>query len=309
MLKNYYTIFVTPPKTGRTKQFHFRKKTFYVLILLLTLFIIGDYIAIVTYRESANLKKKNAQQKGKIEELEKVTKVVDEIKKDESFIRDFLGLEKSGSSMGGPGTGGTGGTDPELIDSSYTISLDLDTTVSHKKSEDNRSLLTTAFLLKKDLEELRDELLDRKSEWDTRPTIMPLQTDEYWISSGFGWRKGPFTGLREFHRGLDISAKRGTPILAPADGVVISAGKDRHIGRFIKIRHTEKITTLFGHMLELKAKKGDNVTRGTIIGLMGNSGRSTGYHLHYEVRKDDVSDNPHNHILNSHISNTLVAMR
>ncbi len=306
MLKNYYTVFVTPPKTGRTKQFHFRKKTFYVLILLLILFIIGDYIAILKYRESANLKKENAQLKGEKEELEKVTKVVDEIKKDESFIRDFLGLEKSGSSMGGPVIDGT---DPELIDSSYTISLDVDTKVSHKESADNGSLLTKAFLLKKDLEELRDELLDRKSEWDTRPTIMPLKTDEYWISSGFGWRKGPFTGLREFHRGLDISAKRGTPILAPADGVVISAGKDRHIGRFLKIKHNEKITTLYGHMLELKVKKGDEVTRGTIIGLMGNTGRSTGYHLHYEVRKDDVSDNPHNHILNSHISNTLVAMR
>jgi murein DD-endopeptidase MepM/ murein hydrolase activator NlpD len=309
MLKNYYTVFVTPPKTGRTKQFHFRKKTFYVLILLLTLFIIGDYIAIVTYRENANLKKEIAQIKGEKEELEKVTKVVDKMKKDESFIRDFLGLEKSGSSMGGPGTGGTGGADPELIDSSYTISPDVDTPVSHNEREANGSLLTTAFLLKKNWKEIRNELLDRKSEWDTKPTIMPLQADEYWISSGFGWRKGPFTGLREFHRGLDISAKRGTPILAPADGVVISAGKDRHIGRFIKIRHTEKITTLFGHMLALKVKKGDEVTRGTVIGLMGNSGRSTGYHVHYEVRKDDVSDNPHNHILNSHISNTLVAMR
>jgi len=199
-----------------------------------------------------------------------------------------------------------GGVDPNFIDTSSTISLNTDTMFPYKDGEQEVSLIENALLLKRDLQELIDKLNDRKSEWDTRPTIMPVQADAYWISSGFGWRKSPFTGLREFHRGLDISARRGTPIIAPADGIIITAGKDLHLGRFIKIKHNDKFTTLYGHMLEHKVEKGQEVKRGDLIGLMGNTGMSTGYHLHYEVRKDSVSINPRNHILNL---STMIAMR
>ena len=303
MLKNYYTVFISPPNAGKTRQLSIRKRTLYFLIFLLFLFVIGDYIAILKYRESANLKKENTHLKTEKERLEKVAQIVDELKKAETFIRDFLGLQKSGSSMGGLGLGEI---DPNFIDTSYTNPLDTDTTASYKNTDHEVPLIKEALFLKGDLQELIDELIDRKSEWDTRPTIMPVKADEYWISSGFGWRKSPFTGLREFHRGLDISARRGTPILAPADGTVISAGKDLHLGRFVKIKHNSKFTTLYGHMLQVDVKKEQDVKRGDIIGLMGNTGMSTGYHLHYEVRKDNVSINPRNHILNS---STMMAMR
>lgn len=303
MFKNCYTIFISPPKAGKTKQFSISKKTFCLLIVLLFLFIIGDCIAILKYYESTNLKKENSHLKTEKERLEKVAQIVDELKKAESFIRNFLGLEKSGSSMGGLGLEGI---DPNFIDASSTISLDADTTFPNKDGEHDGSLTENALLLKRDMQELIDELNDRKSEWATRPTVMPVKADEYWFSSGFGWRKSPFTGLREFHRGLDISARRGTPIIAPADGIVITAGKDLHLGRFIKIKHNDTFTTLYGHLLEHKVKEGQKVERGDLIGLMGNTGMSTGYHLHYEVRKDSVSVNPRNHILNS---STMMAMR
>ena len=306
MIKNNYTIFISPPKARKTRHFSFRKRTLYILIFLLLLFIIGDYIAIFKYRESVKLKNENIQLKTEKEELEKTVKIVDEIKKEESFIRDFLGLRKSVTNMGGLGLGEI---DPRFIDTSYTTPLEVDTTVYHEDSECGRSLIEKALYLKKDLEELKDELLDRKDEWDTRPTIMPVKADEYWISSGFGWRKSPFTGLREFHRGLDISSKRGTPIIAPADGKIISAGKDLHLGNFIKIKHNETFTTLYGHLLQLKVEKRQNIKRGEVIGLMGNTGMSTGYHLHYEVRKDNVSINPRDHILNLNIPGRMLALR
>ena len=303
MFKNCYTIFISPPKAGKTKQLSISKGTFYLLVFLLFLFIVGDGIAILKYCESTNLKKENTHLKTEKEKLEEVAQIVGELKKAETFIRDFLGLKKSGSGMGGLGLRGV---DPNFIDTSSTISLNADTAFPCKAGEHKVSLTENALLLKRDLQELIDELNDRKSEWDTRPTIMPVKADEYWISSGFGWRKSPFTGLREFHRGLDISARRGTPIIAPADGIVITAGKDLHLGRFVKIKHNDKFTTLYGHMLEHKVEKGQEVKRGDLIGLMGNTGMSTGYHLHYEVRKDSVSINPRNHILNS---NTMMAMR
>ena len=305
MIKNNYTIFISPPNAGKTRHFSFRKRSLYIFIFLLLLFIIGDYIAVLKYHESAKLKKENTKLKAEKEELGKVVQVVDEIEKNESFIRDFLGLEKSGSNMGGLGLGGI---DPNFIDLSYTDLLETDISIFHKDSENKVSLIGKALLLKKDLQELIDELIDRKSEWDTRPTIIPVKTDEYWISSGFGWRKSPFTGLREFHRGLDISAKRGTPIIVPADGIVISTSKDLHIGKFIKIKHNDTFTTLYGHLLQIEVKKGQRVKRGDIIGLMGNTGMSTGYHLHYEVKKDNVSVNPRNHILNLNTSDTMMAM-
>lgn len=306
MIKNNYTIFITPPRAGKTRNLSFRKRTFYILIFSLLLFIIGDFIAILKYRESVHLKNENTQLKTEKEELEKIVQIVDEIEKEEAFIRDFLGLEKSSSNMGGLGLGGI---DPKFIDMSYTTPLENNAFVSHQESEHEVSLIEKALYLKKDLQELVGELIDRKSEWDTKPTIMPVKTDEYWIASGFGWRKSPFTGLREFHQGLDISAKRGTPIIAPADGKVISVGKDLYLGRFIKIKHNDKFTTLYGHLLQHKIKKGQDVKRGDTIGLMGNTGRSTGYHLHYEVRKDTVSVNARNHILNLHSSNTMMALR
>jgi murein DD-endopeptidase MepM/ murein hydrolase activator NlpD len=296
MMKNCYTIFILPPKAEGTRQYSFRKWILYVLTLLLFVFIAGDYIAIVKYRESAVLKEENSRLKVKKKELEEVSRIVDEIKKDEQFIRDFLGLEKSGSNMGGFGLGGL---DPAQVDTSAVNLLVPRTEQFMQNSDCEQSLLEKSQCLKNDLKELIGELRDRKSDWDTKPTILPVKTDEYRISSGYGWRKSPFTGLREFHRGLDISSRRGTPIIAPAEGKIISTGKDRYIGKFIKIRHSDSVTTLYGHLLEYEVKKGQQVARGETIGLMGNTGMSTGYHLHYEVRVDKKSANPNHYILNS----------
>ncbi|MBW1839883.1 MAG: hypothetical protein JRI49_08090, partial [Deltaproteobacteria bacterium] len=159
MIKDNYTIFVSPPKAGKTRNFSFRKRTLYFLTLLLFLFVIGDFIAILKYRESAKLKNENIQLKTEKEELEEVAQIVDEIKKEDSFIRDFLGLEESGSNMGGLGLGGV---DPNFIDNSYTTPLDIDTSLFQKDINPGVSLIERARNLKKDLQELRGALIDRK---------------------------------------------------------------------------------------------------------------------------------------------------
>jgi murein DD-endopeptidase MepM/ murein hydrolase activator NlpD len=118
-----------------------------------------------------------------------------------------------------------------------------------------------------------------------------------WISSNFGYRVSPFTGRREFHRGLDIATRKGTPIIAPADGVVTFAGKKWLIGNMITLDHGYGMLTRYGHMFKLLKKKGDRVKRGEVIALVGNTGRSTGPHLHYEVRLNGVPVNPIKYIL------------
>lgn len=128
------------------------------------------------------------------------------------------------------------------------------------------------------------------------PAIYPVHG---WITSGFGVRIDPFTGLNTFHEGLDISIDEGTPVKATANGVVIFVGENSGFGNTVKIFHGNGIVTLYGHLRDYTVRTGDRVKRGDIIGHVGNTGRSTGPHLHYEVRVDGIPVNPQNYILES----------
>ncbi len=112
------------------------------------------------------------------------------------------------------------------------------------------------------------------------------------VTSPFGPRLSPFTGKNEFHKGMDISAPIGTPINAPSNGVVIYAGTDPEYGATIIIRHKRGITTSYGHLDKILVEQGEDVTRGKLIGFVGNSGKSTGPHLHYEVVYAGLPINP-----------------
>jgi len=106
-----------------------------------------------------------------------------------------------------------------------------------------------------------------------------------YISSGFGRRKDPFTGKPAFHTGIDIVSYPGTPVRATADGKVIYAGRHPGYGKVVVIRHGFGYSTLYGHLQKIKVRAGQKVRRGEVIGYLGSTGRSTGPHLHYEVRR------------------------
>ena len=133
------------------------------------------------------------------------------------------------------------------------------------------------------------------------PTISPVRGGRTWKSSSFGRRIDPFTGRRAFHYGVDFAGRKGMPIYATADGFVSYAGKDKYLGNTIVIDHRKKeldeqgqpyarqggYQTEYGHLDRIMVKQGQQVKRGQQIGTMGNSGRSTGPHLHYGVRLRD----------------------
>ncbi len=123
-----------------------------------------------------------------------------------------------------------------------------------------------------------------------RPTIG-------WVSSKFGYRTSPFTGRRTFHKGLDIANRKGTPIVATADGVVTFSGSKGNLGILLQVDHGHGMVTKYGHLLKSLKKRGEAVKRGEIIAHMGNSGRSTGPHVHYEVRLNGLPVNPSKYIL------------
>jgi murein DD-endopeptidase MepM/ murein hydrolase activator NlpD len=104
--------------------------------------------------------------------------------------------------------------------------------------------------------------------------------------------------MKEFHNGLDISARIGTPIIVPSDGVVASIGTSYGFGKLLTINHGYGYKTRYAHLSKFLVKKGEYVKRGQKIALMGNTGRSTGPHLHYEVHLKGVPVDPHQYILN-----------
>jgi murein DD-endopeptidase MepM/ murein hydrolase activator NlpD len=112
------------------------------------------------------------------------------------------------------------------------------------------------------------------------------------ISSGFGMRRHPVTTLRSFHNGIDIKARRGTKIVAPVDGKVLTACRAGLMGRMVKLRTSTGQHLYFGHMQKILCKKGDRVKKGQVLGTVGSSGRATGPHLHFSVKSSGKFINP-----------------
>ena len=130
---------------------------------------------------------------------------------------------------------------------------------------------------------------DKRSLFASTPSIWPVRG---WVTSPFGNRTSPFSGIVKFHEGIDIAAQTGMPIMAPADGVVIKAGFSTGYGNMVEISHGYGIKTVFAHNSRLNVKAGQRVKRGDVISYVGDSGSSTGPHLHYEVRLNGLPVNP-----------------
>ena len=144
-----------------------------------------------------------------------------------------------------------------------------------------------AELLEQNLKGLQSYIQTEKP--FSRPSLFPT---EGFISSHFGGRRNPFSNLPDFHEGIDISGDFGTPVLATAQGKVKMARYYGSFGLVVEIEHDNGMTTLFAHLAKAYVKPGEEVRRGQKIGLMGNTGMSTGPHLHYEVRINDQPVNP-----------------
>lgn len=138
-------------------------------------------------------------------------------------------------------------------------------------------------------------------------TLLLASTPSVWptrgyLSAGFGNRNDPFTGQRDFHAGIDISTPLGTPVHAPADGLVITTGLRGGYGNAIVLDHGFGVVSRYGHLDHFNVKPGQKVRRGDVIGFVGNTGKSTAPHLHYEVWVNDQAQNPIQYILDEYRS-------
>ena len=209
----------------------------------------------------------------------------------EQKIRIIANLEASddGSSLFG-----VGGSDPEDLDPAAMMEQDYQALVRDMHVE-IKAIDQASLDRHNSFSSIFSQLEGKRNLLAATPSIRPVKG---WVSSRFGYRESPFTGRREFHRGLDIATHAGSPIVSPADGLVTFAGSKGLMGKMVTIEHGFGMVTRYGHTQKLLKKKGDRVKRGETIALVGNTGRSTGPHLHYEIRLNGVSVNPTNYFLN-----------
>lgn len=296
------TIVYLPDGINAVKQFNVPKlllNLFLVLFFSVTACLVwasSDYFKLKNnIPEKLSLLQQNNQYKDQLISLagkiDQINKKVAELKEFETKIKIMVNLD-----TGEEDTQflGIGGSDFSLLESEDTYANSDQKLISlMHQSLDNLS--TEISVQAQEKTELFDFIESQKSMFACTPSISPT---EGWVSSRFGYRISPFTNKKEFHSGLDISSRIGTEIMAPADGVVASVGKSDGMGINIIINHGYGFKTVYGHLSKALVKKGQAIKRGQTIALMGNSGRSTGPHLHYEVHLNDVSVNPERYILN-----------
>lgn len=209
----------------------------------------------------------------------------------EKQVRTIASIDPDNASENG--LFGIGGSTPEDIDAN--IELDKKHTRMIRQMHRQMNQLETASdNKKKSFTSLLTALERQKNLLSHTPAIRPA---EGYLSSRFGYRVSPFSEKREFHRGIDIANRVGTPVKATADGVVSFCGSKGSWGNVVVIDNGYGVTTRFAHLQKTLVARGDHVKRGDVIAHMGNTGRSTGSHLHYEVHLNGVPVNPEKYLM------------
>jgi murein DD-endopeptidase MepM/ murein hydrolase activator NlpD len=271
-----------------------------IFVLLASAFLVwatSDYLDLKkNIPDNLSLMQENAQYKNQLTTLagkiDQLNKKMAELKGFENKLKSMVNLDAAEGKAQFLGKGGS--SDASLLDTSGADKHSPQKLVSlMHQSLDN--LNTEIAVQTRQKTQLLDFLENQKSIFSRTPSVAPTVG---WVSSGFGYRISPFTNKREFHSGLDISSRIGTEILATADGVVSSIEKTDGLGNNLTITHGYGYQTLYGHLSKVLVTKGQAVKRGDNIALMGNTGRSTGSHLHYEVHLNGVTANPERYILN-----------
>jgi murein DD-endopeptidase MepM/ murein hydrolase activator NlpD len=253
------------------------------------------------YEAITEKEKLNQDQAGIIAEkgelLNALEQQLSEVKTFESKIRQFLGLD---GKVTNPKHPNQGGIVTESLDSFPPAKIP---SLGEHAGSAGVDIQPRTRSLRNNLIELMGYIRNRQIETDMLPTMLPVGSRDVWLASGFGWRSNPITGRgSEFHAGLDIAGALMTPVKAPADGDVEETGENKLLGNFIKIRHSKKLTTVYGHLHSIKVSEGQMVKREDVIGYMGNTGRTTGIHLHYSVLKDGAYVDPADYILDCDVS-------
>lgn len=302
-------IWVHSNNTSDIKEYSVTRGVIVSLILLVLIsaavLVYGGFGYVKLKKQSFDTKlllKENLAQKGEIKnqriQIETFAKDITALKKNlvllsnfEKKVRIVANIKQNDDFTG---FFGVGGVSREDLDPGISLAQKHNSLIREMHKQVNQ-IDIVAEKQTENYQQLLKLLEKKKNLLASTPSILPAHG---FRTSKFGYRKSPFTGEREFHAGLDIANKKGTKVIATADGIVSYEGRKRFIGNEVLIDHGHGVVTKYGHLSKILVQPGLRVHRGDVIGLMGTTGRSTGPHVHYEVRINGIPVNPEKYILN-----------
>jgi murein DD-endopeptidase MepM/ murein hydrolase activator NlpD len=301
--KNHATFMYVPESEGKVVSLRIPlwlpKVMAVFLVLLLIATIASFYFLDNIHQEYANSKKVivklsdlNQVQKQEIEKLQgdavQIRQQLEENLKALDQIREIVGIKKSKEAESEAAA-----PQPMTVESSDDTSSSSTAEMAQIKTsykELSRALLSQRQLIQSSMDSVKKKM----AYLNARPSMKPVDSR---ITDFYGYRKNPFTNRgSEFHPGIDFAGNTGDPVQVTGDGVVTFAGWYSGYGKVVMVSHSDGIVTLYGHNSKLLIAKGDKVKKGQVICHMGSTGRSTGAHLHYEVRINGKAANPANYL-------------
>ncbi len=286
-LKHHTVIFV-PHARARFRKWRVTHRQFLVLVGLFAFLLIGSLFTTWSFftntidraeldrvrTENESLRQVNGSFEDSIRQLERQLDEFESKTRDLAIVAGLESLDTGQSAgIGGPNQPAPAGE------------LDRLTDLGARTSTIDGSLT------------LVGDALDERRRWiSATPAITPVRGI---LTSGFGYRRDPVSGKRALHQGVDISTAPGRPVRATADGIVINAERVGQLGKAVYISHGYGLVTRYGHLSSIAVEPGQRISRGDTVGRVGNTGKSTGYHLHYEVRENGRAVNPVAYLLES----------
>ena len=294
LLKN---IIIQKESEDNVRQWHLNREQYIAMVSAIAIllgafiFISAEYLGSYLYEKRLHKIKNNYVTITKNlqilkERLNEIDENVNQIEEKDLAIRSYAGMPEIDQEIRKLGIGGRSIESAKVFDNFAPVinkelaTLELD--VEKLSREVNLELNSYSSIYEKVQEDIRRIAMI--------PSIRPVE--EGYLNSTFGYRNDPIDNVKRFHQGQDITVKTGTPIYAPADGIVKRAYYAGGFGNHIKLQHGAGYTTLYAHLSKIKVKHGQKVKRGDIIGLTGNTGRSTAPHLHYEIHHNGKPQNP-----------------
>jgi murein DD-endopeptidase MepM/ murein hydrolase activator NlpD len=295
--KEYFTFMFLPGPNAQVRTFTISKSVIKTVLLSLVCVIVLSLYLVYEYNDVKDkvwelraMREELMQQRAQVQNF--ALNLLD-YKRQMFLLRDLDTKLRRAVSLGPRDKAqqvlGIGGPDELGLHNLTTLGEKKQDEALKEMSQELSQLRGAAAKQEASLQVLIEYFEDKRSLHAATPALWPVRG---WVTSHFGNRLSPFSGIEKFHEGIDIAAQTGTPVAAPADGVVIKAGFGTGYGNMVEISHGYGFKTVFAHNSRLNVKAGQRIRRGDIIAYVGDSGSSTGPHLHYEVRLNGLPINP-----------------
>ena len=293
MATGSYTVLVLSDAAAAPRKLHISKRVAAVLASVFSLVCLGfsffvyEYVNLnVRMLELKHLRREAGAQSAMAEKIRQLEGEISKVRELDQRVRVAIGLDKAEVSSAALAQGGA---DSETRNALRDAMAQRAGRLMDWVMGDLTTLAQEIASREQSLRELQTHLDKKTAVLAATPTILPTKG---LVTAGFGYRKSPFTGKREFHEGMDIAALPGTPVVATADGIVRFAGPAASYGNVVFIDHGHGFATAYGHNSTIRVHARQRVRRGETIAYVGNTGRTTGPHVHYEVHLDGVASNP-----------------